>query len=429
MELEAVDGLDAAHLQVAEPIERIAAALLQHLLLQRLADVQVVPVVAERPHDGVDLIDQFVQRLAAARHELPDGEPHPDAVPLGDVALDRDATALLAAEQHVLLDHDPADPLEADLDHLVLEPVVLAQLLHLGRGAEGHHHLAGVLLVLHQVMDQQQDDVVGVDELAAAVVQPDAVGVAVRGQAALDALLRDQRAELLQVPVDGLGRLAHERRVVLTMHQTCVGQDPRQHPLPGSVHGVVPQLQAARLDRVQVEVGLHMVHEHRLQVHFLEEALAGRGLQVDPSEVKAMGFGDHVLDLLHMFGDQRSAIVTLELVAVVGGRVVAGRDDDAHAGVQLMGAQGDHGRAHEVARDVHTDAGVHEHLGGGLGEELPCKTAVMTHHDGGVLREACLHPFGDRHAHARHVVLRELPGDDRPPSVRSELDLRHPASC
>jgi hypothetical protein len=47
---------------------------------------------------------------------------HPDAVALRNMALDRDTTALFTTQQHVLIDHDAADPLEADLGHLVFEP-------------------------------------------------------------------------------------------------------------------------------------------------------------------------------------------------------------------------------------------------------------------------------------------------------------------
>ena len=145
-----------------DPMDTLVAAVLSHhhAPRPRLGDVQIAALVLERPDDAVHLVNELLQRLAALGHEFPNGEAHPDAVALGDVALDRDAAALLPAQQYIIRDHDPADPLESDLGDLVFEPIVLAHLLHLRRGAHGHHHLAGELLVLHQVVDQQQDNVV-----------------------------------------------------------------------------------------------------------------------------------------------------------------------------------------------------------------------------------------------------------------------------
>jgi hypothetical protein len=68
---------------------------------------------------------------------------------------------------------------------LVFQAVMLDTAFSLSASCSRHHHLAGHLLVLHQIMDQQQDDVVRVDELAAPVVQANAVRIAIGGQAAV----------------------------------------------------------------------------------------------------------------------------------------------------------------------------------------------------------------------------------------------------
>ena len=387
--------------------------------------MQVVAVVGKGPHNGIHFLHQVIQALAAFGHELPNGEPHPDAVALRDVPLDGDAPALFPAQQHVVRDHDAADPLEPDLGDFICQAVVLAEPLHLGRGAGGHHHLAGEFLVLHQVVDQQQDDVVRVHELTFVIVQADPVRVAVRGQAAIQLLGLDQFGELQQILVDRFRGLAVEARIVVAVKQGGFRQHARQHALTRAVHRIIAELQAALADRRQVKALLHVLHVHVLQGNARKQAnRLGHG-QVDLGEVHPVGCRDQVLHFLHFLRYQRPAVRSLQLVPVVAGRVVAGRDDHAHARLHPQGAQRNHRRTYKPPGQMHFDALADQHLGRGFREQFAREPAIMPYHHTGATGVLGLQPFGQAHGDPCHVVHGKLLGDDGSPTVRSEFDLAH----
>ena len=118
-------------------------------------------------------------------------------------------------------------------------------------------------------------------------------------------------------------------------------------------------------------------------------------------------------------------VVGLDLEAVVGPRVVAGRDDDAGPGVQLSGEEAaDLGRdglgrreGANVVRGKDLDAGAREVLG---------REASIVAHDHATLGgTGLLQVLGNAARAAADVVERVVLGDGGAPAVGSELDLRH----
>jgi hypothetical protein len=77
-------------------------------------ELQVVAQVLHRAGELEEVLDELGERLAALRHHLGEQERHEQAVALAHVRRDADAAGLLAADEHVALEHLLVDPLEAD---------------------------------------------------------------------------------------------------------------------------------------------------------------------------------------------------------------------------------------------------------------------------------------------------------------------------
>ncbi|MNL33564.1 hypothetical protein D3C87_1554830 [compost metagenome] len=170
----------------------------------------------------------------------------------------REAARLLAADEDRLLAHLLADPLEADRGLADLDAVVGSQAIDQVGGRHGADHHARLLAVLDEVAHQEGDHLVGRVEGALAVHHPEAIRVAVSGEAQVVAAL-DRLDQLAELAHRGLGHAAAEQRVPVAVQQLHLAavllEQGVQVAAAGAVEGVVD-------DR---ELGLlHGVRRHQL---------------------------------------------------------------------------------------------------------------------------------------------------------------------
>jgi hypothetical protein len=117
--------------------------------------------------------------------------------------------------------------------------------------------------------------------------------------------------------------------------------------------------------------------------------------------------GDVRADLLVHRRDDLASVAQVDLVAVVGGRVVARRDHDAGGAPEVPHGERQH-RGRQVRREHHhAEAGAGEDLGGHPGEQVGVVTGVVADHDGAtavLVEVAGQAGRGARHDHEVHPV-------------------------
>ena len=139
--------------------------------------------------------------------------------------------------------------------------------------------------------------------------------------------------------------------------------------------------------------------------------------------------GDRGLDLGVRGRGELAPVVDVDLVAVVGGRVVRGGDLDAGDGADLPDREREHGGGQRAGQHPDGEPGAREHLGGGRGERLRPAAGVPADDDrrpGPALRAQPAREAGGRPAdHGDVHAVRA--GADRPAQPgRAELQRSRP---
>ena len=116
-------------------------------------EVCVQPVVAMCSESFFELGQQTVHSGFLSRQQFQQGETSEDAVPLGNVTVKPDPTALLKAEQDIPLLHLGADVLEANPGLEQFQPVRLAHPIDHRGGCQRLDHPAR-LSAVHAVVMQ-----------------------------------------------------------------------------------------------------------------------------------------------------------------------------------------------------------------------------------------------------------------------------------
>ena len=313
-----------------------------------------------------------------------------------------EAVALASLDELV---HLAADVLEAGEHATNLKAIVLGQGVGHGGGDDGGHDdlaagvLAGLGLHAGQPVDEQDTHLVAGEQLVVALVRnghAHAVGVGVGGEhevgvdlvAQLEALL-ERLAELgvgvragREVPV-GLGLLGNH------------GDVGDAHALEDLAHALDARAVERGVDHREVGVGLGAdgLGGHRVDEavkHGVVNPLDQAGLEglVEDHVLHAgedVGLVNGVLNLVGGLVGDLAAVLAVDLVAVVGRRVVAGGDADACGALEVARSEGQ--RRHRL--DTRVDERLHavggQHAGRGLHELLALVARVARDGDGGVL--------------------------------------------
>ena len=167
---------------------------------------------------GKQLFELRAQALAACGHHFGHQQAGDDAVFLGHMAADGEASRLLAADCDLVLVDELANVLEADRSLVERHLVEVGESVNQVGGGHTLGHAVAPAARLNQVVEQQRDDVVGLDEGAVSIHNAEAVGVAIGGNAESRANLAHLRLGVAEQVIVGLGRMAAEEDVAVVVH-------------------------------------------------------------------------------------------------------------------------------------------------------------------------------------------------------------------
>ena len=225
----------------------------------------------------------------------------------------------------------------------------------------------------------------------------------------------------LTPPKNGFRSVCSSRTVSL-----AVAQQAREPAGAGPVHRLDQDASLRGADPLEVDDAGQLRAEARVGIEGLH--LPGRnGVVVVASRRKlVLGVAVHRrLDGGQHLRRRRAAVIGLDLEPVVGPWVVAGRDDDPGAGVQLAGEEAADLGGHRLGRREGADVVRRQHLDAGAREVLRGEAPVVADDHATVSGAGRSQVFGHAPGAAAHVVEREILGDRRAPAVGAELDLRH----
>ena len=307
---------------------------------------------------------EVAQAATGGGHAGQEVQPGEDAVAGGGVLAHDHVARLLAAQREAGGPHRLEDVAVADLGLVHVQArgrhgLDEAEVAHHG----GDHGVAGQGAALGHRQRQHGEDLVAVDDLPRVVDGQAAVGVAVEGDAGVGAVRDDGGLQRPEV-----GRAAP----VVDVEAVGVGTDRddlgpraaqrhRAGHVGGAVRAVDDDLEAAQRG---VEGGQQVrdVLLDRRRVRRDPPDRAADGALPLLAEDRLDGVLEGVVELVAAVGE--------ELDAVVGHRVVRGRDDHAEVGAEGVGEVGD-GRGGQHPQAQHVDPGRGEARHDGVLEELP----------------------------------------------------------
>ena len=280
--------------------------------------------------------------------------------------------------------------------------------------------------VLHQIVVQQHQQLVGVDELPLVVDDAQTVGVAVGGDAQIAVLVQHQRRQGLQRVHIGGGQLAAEQGVVAVVDDLQIaaagGQQHAEAGPADAVHGVEADAQRRALDGLHVHGGQDAV---QILIHGvgLGDKAPGQGFVV----VHVLHVGRrHLSDLRLDAGRHRLVGVAAtggeHLDAVVDGGVVAGGDSDAVRLAPLLHGEHHQGRGTGAVDDEGMEAIAHQHLRRPVCRLLGQEAAIIAHADLGPAEALLLHQAAQARHQQPDVLLGKFICDDGAPAAGSKLD-------
>src|ERR1700681_1363637 len=342
------------------------------------------------------------------------------------MASEREAAALLAAEHGIGLRHLWPDVLESDIELVDLDPEPLAELVHHRGRDQRADDIALQPSLLDQVHHQERHHLQLVDEGAALVDDADPVGVAVIGDAEVEAAFPHPLHRLGHVVGDRFRMHAAKSGVALAVDlldgRLAARQQSPDVTLAGPVHRFMEDLQAGRLDRAQVEETIQLRGIGRLRVEDLDLAITLGIVEADLADPPAaLDFLDFLLEPGGYLRGGGAGVLGFVFKAAEVVRVVAGGDHQPTARLLVEDGVGGHLGRRRGVDDEYLDAVGGQHLGHLAGEEIRGKAGVVPD-DGRRVRPAD-HILRDPLGGNPNRLVGEVVGDDRPPPVRAELDL------
>jgi hypothetical protein len=282
--------------------------------------------------------------------------------------------------------------------------------------------------VFEQIVIEQHQDLVRVQKRALVVDDAQPVGVAVRRDADVAAVLQHVVLQLRERLFVRRGQAAAEQRVVPLVDHVHVAARRDEHRLQrrprDAVHGVEHNLQMARADCVRahspqdgVQIGIHGVDQPDRPAAEPLGIRHGRGRAALQKLHAALQIPRHGFVGV-------PAALREDLDAVVDGGVVAG--GDRHAVGQAVVFDGEHHerRGRLPVDEQADDSGSRQDLRRPLRRLAREKPAVIADHEAVLRRGLVLHLLRQRGREQLHVGLREAVRDDGPPAAGPEF-YRH----
>ena len=342
------------------------------------------------------------------------------------MAPDSQTAGGLSADHGIRLGHLRGNILKAHVHLIALLPHILRHPVQQMGGGIVPDTGTRPAPVFQQIIVQQHQQRIGMQEDAVFINDPQAVRVAVGGDAKIAAVVHHIVGQHLQPLRAGGGHFSAEQGVVLLMdhvHVTAAGQqDGPQAALADAVHGVNGDAQPGPLD---------LLHVHHLKdavdilvegISLPDQALLHGLVIVHAAHLLRPQQGDLLLDLPGHALIRVPSALGEDLDAVVDGGIVAGGNGQAVGGLHLLDGEHDQRRRRGSGHHKDPEPITRQHLrcpvGGFLGQKAP----VIAHAD--LLAGMSLQqhqPAQPRH-HQADVFLGESVGDDGTPSAGSEMD-------
>ncbi len=291
------------------------------------------------------------------------------------------------------------------------------------RRGHGARQAAGDVAVAFQVERDERQNHVRRHEAVAVVDDAEAVGVAVGGEAEVEAVVGDELAQLAEVLLAALRRESAEVGVAVVVDDAHLDAGLQKEIVEvvarGAVERVDGDAQSALPERFDVDLLAQLVEVTVLRVDRLDQLR----LLVDVDLLVAVLKGlDFALDGVRDLGERGRAVRGRELQAVVLGRVVRRREVDRPHRLAAHGLERD-ARCRHVARAKERLDAVEGQDPGRFGCELLGEEArVVRHDDAAPLLTAVLQVVGDSLRGDPDILESEVFPDDATPARGTEFD-------
>ena len=279
-----------------------------------------------------------------------------------------------AADDGVRFSHFGRDPLEPDRDLIARLAKPLRHAVEQVRGGVIAHARPLPAAVAHEIIVQQDEQLVGMDKVPLFIDDAETVGVAVGRNAEAAVPVDDhlrQRAERIDVR---RGQLAAEKRVVAVMDDLQLapaGHEEHLQPrLADAVHGVERNAKPRALDGVHVDGGKDAVQIFIHGVALGDLPGGKRFVIVDALDVRRCQEADLPLDIARHLCVRVAAAGGEDLDAVIDRRVVAGRDGDAVRHMVRLDREHDERRRRGAVDDERPEAVARQDLRRPMGRLL-----------------------------------------------------------
>ena len=267
------------------------------------------------------------QALAARGHHLRHQQAGQHPILLRNVPAYGQPRRLLAADCNRVRNNQLADILEAHRRLVQRNLVVVGQRVdQIGcRHAFGHAVFPSARL--HQVVEQQRNNVVGLDKRPIRVHNAEAVRISIRRNAQRRAYLPHLRLRIAQQLVGRLRRMAAKQNIPKIVNRrnrhARLAQQMAWVAAPRAPERIVDHLDTRLCNRLQIDQFGNPLQKRRLHVRRIERDSLCLG------DVKAVAQPrNRRLNLLGHLGQRRRAVVRGKLDAVVLRRIMRGRKVD-----------------------------------------------------------------------------------------------------
>ena len=346
---------------------------------------------------------------------------------------DRQTGALFAADDQLVLADQFTDVLETDRRFIDRHAMLLRHGIDQVRGRDTAGHAPFQLADPDQIIQQQGDDVVGLDITAVGIQDTETVGIAIGGKTELDiGIIFDQRDEIGDMRLGRLGRMSAKIGVEMIIDDgigdAALAERFVQIAARGSVQRVERNLsQAADASKSTFCSRDFQVVAGRGSIDSSSPCRAGiikRKLLVAACSQHRIGAP---LDLTGGFRQRRTTPGWRKFDAVVFRRVMAGGKVDASGRTAPQDFVRNDRCGRITLAEIRFDAGPGQHTGGHLDKTLPHETGIAADHDPFFLFTASLDGIGNGLNNDLDVFEGEIVTQDTAPTGCSKGDLCHAA--
>src|SRR6201987_3237149 len=272
-QLQAVRPNNLRHLVRPERLW-ISLYLLDKFFLHFGRKAEILAIGIKLPNLCEKLLQLLSQALAAHSDHLCNQQPGNHAVFFRNMPANRQPRALFAADHDLVLIDQFADELESHRRLVQRNLEVLRNSIDQVRRCDGLGHSIPPAARLHQIIEQQRNDVIRLDKRAVAIDNSEAISIAIRRNADRCAYLLHLRLAVAQQMIVRLRRMATEQHITVIMSglggNTVFAQDVTAIPARRAPEGIENNFDSRFLDRWKIDQLAHPLQVARLDIDLLK---------------------------------------------------------------------------------------------------------------------------------------------------------------